>query len=280
MVALVRGVHGLRGAVRVEVLTDRPEERFIPGAVLHREGSDAPLTIAAAEADPRRSGLAAALRRGRRPERRRHAPRRLPRGRRRPRRRARPWASTTGTRSSVRRSSDLQDQPIGVGPRRVPGRRSRGLRRPRRAVRRVRPAGRPRVHPDLRAGAGRDRGRRRRRWRSSRRSRRGRRGRRGAQKAAASTPGAAAAAEPGCRTGAGSEPPAEPPSGPTGRAMTLEIDVLTLFPGMIDGAARRQHPRPDPGAGPRRRSGSTTCASGASASTAASTTTRTAAARA
>ena len=52
MVALVRGVHGLRGAVRVEVLTDRPEERFIPGAVLHREGSDAPLTIAAAEAIP------------------------------------------------------------------------------------------------------------------------------------------------------------------------------------------------------------------------------------
>ena len=48
MVALVRGVHGLRGAVRVEVLTDRPEERFTPGTVLHREGSDAPLTIAVA----------------------------------------------------------------------------------------------------------------------------------------------------------------------------------------------------------------------------------------
>ncbi|HEX7473069.1 MAG TPA: ribosome maturation factor RimM [Candidatus Limnocylindrales bacterium] len=52
MVALVRGVHGLRGAVRVEVLTDRPEDRFAPGAVLHREGSDEPLTIAAAEAIP------------------------------------------------------------------------------------------------------------------------------------------------------------------------------------------------------------------------------------
>jgi 16S rRNA processing protein RimM len=48
-VALVRGVHGLRGAVRVEILTDRPEERFRPGIVLHREGSDAPLTIASAE---------------------------------------------------------------------------------------------------------------------------------------------------------------------------------------------------------------------------------------
>lgn len=50
VVALVRGVHGLRGAVRVEVLTDRPEARFVPGAVLHREGTDRPLTIASAEA--------------------------------------------------------------------------------------------------------------------------------------------------------------------------------------------------------------------------------------
>ncbi len=50
MVALVRGVHGLRGAVRVEVLTDRPETRFVPGAILYREGRDEPLTIASAEA--------------------------------------------------------------------------------------------------------------------------------------------------------------------------------------------------------------------------------------
>jgi 16S rRNA processing protein RimM len=49
VVGLVRGVHGLRGAVRVEVLTDRPEERFRAGGVLHREGSEAPLTIASAE---------------------------------------------------------------------------------------------------------------------------------------------------------------------------------------------------------------------------------------
>ncbi len=50
VVGLVRGVHGLRGAVRVEVLTDRPEQRYRPGIVLHREGSDDPLTIASAEA--------------------------------------------------------------------------------------------------------------------------------------------------------------------------------------------------------------------------------------
>ena len=45
VVALVRGAHGLRGAVRVEILTDRPEERYAAGSVLHREGSDAPLTV-------------------------------------------------------------------------------------------------------------------------------------------------------------------------------------------------------------------------------------------
>ena len=50
VVALVRGVHGLRGAVRVEVLTDKPEQRFRAGAVLYREGSDESLTIASAEA--------------------------------------------------------------------------------------------------------------------------------------------------------------------------------------------------------------------------------------
>ena len=36
--------------MRVEVLTDRPEARFVPGAVLYREGSEEPLTIASAEA--------------------------------------------------------------------------------------------------------------------------------------------------------------------------------------------------------------------------------------
>ena len=50
MVALVRGVHGLHGAVRVEVLTDRPADRFVAGAVLYREGDSRPLTLAGAEA--------------------------------------------------------------------------------------------------------------------------------------------------------------------------------------------------------------------------------------
>jgi len=43
-------VHGLRGAVRVEVLTDRPDERFAPGAVLYREGTTDALTVASSEA--------------------------------------------------------------------------------------------------------------------------------------------------------------------------------------------------------------------------------------
>ena len=48
VVALVRGIHGLRGTVRVEVLTDRPTERFAPRSVLHPEGSERALTIASA----------------------------------------------------------------------------------------------------------------------------------------------------------------------------------------------------------------------------------------
>lgn len=49
VVAQVRGLHGLNGAVRVEVLTDRPEARFAEGTVLHVEGDARPLTIIAAQ---------------------------------------------------------------------------------------------------------------------------------------------------------------------------------------------------------------------------------------
>jgi len=45
----VRGLHGLRGAVRVEVLTDQPEARFVAGRVLHVEGDPRPLTVSAAQ---------------------------------------------------------------------------------------------------------------------------------------------------------------------------------------------------------------------------------------
>ncbi len=44
-VGLVHGLHGLRGAVRVEVLSDEPA-RFSVGAVLFAEGDERPLTVA------------------------------------------------------------------------------------------------------------------------------------------------------------------------------------------------------------------------------------------
>jgi 16S rRNA processing protein RimM len=44
-VGLVRGLHGLRGGIRVEVLSDEPS-RFAVGSVLFTEGDDRPLTIA------------------------------------------------------------------------------------------------------------------------------------------------------------------------------------------------------------------------------------------
>jgi 16S rRNA processing protein RimM len=49
-VGLVRGVHGLRGAVRVEILSDKAD-RFSVGSVLNVEGSDQPLTVVSAQAD-------------------------------------------------------------------------------------------------------------------------------------------------------------------------------------------------------------------------------------
>lgn len=51
VVGLVRGITGLRGAVRVEVLTDRPADRFVKGRQLFREGSDEPLTILSAQTE-------------------------------------------------------------------------------------------------------------------------------------------------------------------------------------------------------------------------------------
>ena len=43
-VGLVRGIHGLRGAVRIEILSDEPE-RFAVGSVLFAEGDDRPLRV-------------------------------------------------------------------------------------------------------------------------------------------------------------------------------------------------------------------------------------------
>lgn len=50
VVGLIRGLHGLRGALRVEVLSDDPS-RFEPGSVLFLEGSTEPLTVLESGAD-------------------------------------------------------------------------------------------------------------------------------------------------------------------------------------------------------------------------------------
>ncbi|MEX2547305.1 MAG: ribosome maturation factor RimM [Chloroflexota bacterium] len=50
VVGLVRGIHGLRGMVRVEILTDNPG-RFDVGSTLFREGSATPLTVSSAHRD-------------------------------------------------------------------------------------------------------------------------------------------------------------------------------------------------------------------------------------
>lgn len=50
VVGQVRGVHGLRGAVRVEILTDN-EGRFDVGSVVHVEGSGRALTVVSAHRD-------------------------------------------------------------------------------------------------------------------------------------------------------------------------------------------------------------------------------------
>ncbi len=50
VVGRVRGLHGLRGVVRVEVLSDDPA-RFEPGSVMFPEGTDDRLTVTEAHAD-------------------------------------------------------------------------------------------------------------------------------------------------------------------------------------------------------------------------------------
>jgi 16S rRNA processing protein RimM len=52
-VGRVRGLHGLNGAVRVEVLTDQPEVRFAPGARVWAGARQDPLTVLEAVEDGR-----------------------------------------------------------------------------------------------------------------------------------------------------------------------------------------------------------------------------------
>jgi 16S rRNA processing protein RimM len=51
VVGQIRGFHGLAGTVRVESLTDRPEDRFAVGRSLFIEGEERELTIVASDPD-------------------------------------------------------------------------------------------------------------------------------------------------------------------------------------------------------------------------------------
>jgi 16S rRNA processing protein RimM len=51
VVGQIRGFHGLAGTVRVESLTDRPEDRFAVGRLLFIEGEERELTIVASDPD-------------------------------------------------------------------------------------------------------------------------------------------------------------------------------------------------------------------------------------
>ena len=147
VVAQVRGLHGLEGAVRVEVLTDKPEARFVVGEVLHVEGGTrhspcwprSPLkTTGLAPPIPKVPNRQAAepLREG-------------TRGRGRAGGVSRPGGVLArGHRLDRPR---LQGRRARQGRRRLPGRRDRGVRRRRRPRWRVRPARGSRHHHDLRA---------------------------------------------------------------------------------------------------------------------------------
>ncbi len=160
MVALVRGVHGLNGAVRAEVLTDRPEDRFVAGAVLYREGDGRPLTIASAEAVADGPGWRLRFREVTTRDARRRPSWRVSRI-------GRPAGRGPGPRVVLlargHRLCRSRHRWRGArhGQGHLPGRRDRGVHRRRRRLWELRPAGRPRIHPDLRSAPRRDRGRRR-----------------------------------------------------------------------------------------------------------------------
>ena len=220
VVGQVRGFHGLRGTVRVESLTDRAEERFAVGRSLFVEGGDAPLTIVEAETGRAAAG---ALRFAEVPDRTAAETLRdvyleavvapgeeLPRG-------EFYWHQVVG--ASV---TDTDGTASRRGRRRLPRRRRRG-RRGSRPGRRARRAARASGRPHLRAG--------------QRRDRRGRRGARACEARTMRRPEPSRRA--GCRSRAPSrvsetdEPGPRPASAPA-RA-PLEIEILTLFPGMLAG---------------------------------------------
>ena len=190
------------------------------------------------------------------------------------RRRTSPAARTTGTRSSARavrgvdgaelgtvqdiyRVGETEVFVVGGGP-----------------VGSFDLPGRPRLHPDLRAAP------RARSWSTPSRStcdpraiaarpRTARRRRDGAAGGRRDGATGADRAPTARRRGADATPTRAP-------AMTLEIDILTLFPAMVEAPLGPEHPWPDPGAGPRDDPDPRPARRGGSGGTGRSTTRRTA----
>ena len=48
IVGVVGRAHGIKGEIGIDVRTDEPERRFVPGAVLRREGGGAELVVESA----------------------------------------------------------------------------------------------------------------------------------------------------------------------------------------------------------------------------------------
>ena len=245
VVALVRGVHGLRGAVRVEVLTDRPSSASRPAPSCYREGIGRPADDRLGRGGRRRPGLAlrfreiatreaadtlrgAYLETGRAPGRRPGARRGLlARGRRRRRSAASTAPSSASSRTSTgsprTRSTSSRGGPYGDVRRARPSARSSGSsRRARGEI--VVDAEALDLRPPPRRDADADRAARRHAGPAPPGTRRG------ARRAAEAT---------------GADPR---PTGPSHDARDRRPDAL---PGDGRGPARGEHPRPDPGAGPR-----------------------------
>ena len=263
----VRGLHGLHGAVRVEVLTDQPEARFAAGDVLHLEGDARPLTIVAAQAVEDGPGWRLRFR---------EVPDRAGRGaaaRGVPRDRGRSRGGPRGRRGVLARGHRLDGAGLGGAElgkrrRRLSRRRERGLRRPRRPGRRVRRARGARRHHDVRPGARRAR---RRRDGAGPGARRRSMRRRVREATAARKRAAAGRATARARSRHG-------PERSTARDDSRSTSSA-CSPGCSRGRCRRASPAGAGSAGSPT-SASTTSGAGGSGSTGASTTRRTVAARA
>ena len=281
VVAQVRGLHGLQGAVRVEVLTDRPEARFAEGAGPAPRGRRAAAHDRRRAARRGRAGLAPAVPRGAEPRRRPSASARRTSRSRSIARRTSSRVPPTGTRSSARpfvtptgaelgkvadvyRAGETEVYVVRGGPAGefdVPAVRD--------VITTFAPERGELVVDESGPGP---------RRRAGRRPAPGREREAPAPRRAGPRHGQGRATPPRTRAAAALDAASAsaPDSAPDGDGRDARDRRRLPVPGHARGAAVREHSRAHPGARARRRSASMTSASGASGGTAASTTRRTA----